>query len=246
MRKDYRTSSRRDSYRWRTLRPLNCLTFLLPLLLFFQVGMIYHDTALLAPKDLGRILGFFGGTAAYLPTLLIVAVLLIQHVFHRDPLAFQPKVLLGMAAESVLWAVPMVVLIQFTGALFGRGGALAAAGAASPTVFQRIHLAVGAGIFEEFIFRLCFVSLTLVLFVDVFSLPRDLVAAVAVLAGAVAFSLYHLPPDQIAGPDPFPWSLFLFRTAAGIYLGLLFVFRGFAVAVGAHTLYNVYMFFSLP
>ena len=242
MRQDSRTSSRRDTYRWRTHRPLNCLVFILPMLGFFQVGMFYHGTALAAPQDLGRILGFFGATARYLPSLLIVAVLALQHVTHHDRLELQPRVLAGMAVESVLWAVPLVVLLQFAGQI-AELAAPAASGGGDWTVWERIHLAVGAGIYEEFLFRLMFISLTLLLFVDVFALPKDIVAAVAIVAGAAAFGLYHFSLDEITGSNPFPWARFAFYTAAGLYLGLLFVVRGFAIAVGAHILYNSYVFF---
>jgi hypothetical protein len=33
--------------------------------------------------------------------------------------------------------------------------------------------------------------------------------------------------------------VFLFRTMAGVYFALLFQFRGFAVAAGAHACYDV-------
>jgi hypothetical protein len=242
MRQDSRSSSRRDSYRWQTHRPLNCLVFILPMLAFFQVGVFYHGTALAAPQDLGRILQFFGATARYLPSLLIFAVLVLQHVTHRDPLELQPRVLAGMAVESVLWAVPLIVLLQFTGQI----AALAAGeGGGEWTVWEKIHLAVGAGIYEEFLFRLMFISLMLLIFVDVFALPKDIVVGAAIILGSVAFSLYHFSLDEITGPDPFPWARFTFYAAAGLYLALLFVVRGFAIAVGAHILYNSYVFFRV-
>ncbi len=243
MRQDSRSSSRRDTYRWRTHRPLNCLVFILPMLAFFQVGMFYHGTALAAPQDLGRILKFFGATATYLPSVLIVAALALQHVLHRDRLELRPRVLAGMAVESILWAVPLVVLLQFA----GQVAALAAseAGGNGWTVWEKLHLAIGAGIYEEFLFRLMFISLTLLLFVDVFALPKDIVVGVAVVLGAAAFGLYHFSLDEITGSDPFPWGRFAFYTAAGLYLGLLFVVRGFAIGVGAHILYNCYVFFRV-
>jgi len=244
MRQDSRSSSRRDTYRWRTHRPLNCLVFLLPMLAFFQVGMLYHGTALAAPQDLGRILRFFGATATYLPSLLIVAVLALQHVTHHDRLELQPRVLAGMAVESVLWAIPLVVLIQFAGQV-AELAAPAAGGMRDWTFLEKLHLAVGAGIYEEFLFRLVLISLTLLIFVDVFALPKDIVVAVAVVVGAAAFSLYHFSLNEITGSDPFPWGPFAFRMAAGLYLGLLFVFRGFAIAVGTHILYNSYVFFRV-
>ena len=72
------SSRRRDSYTWQTHRPLNCLVFVLPLLLFFHIGTAHYGTSLLAPRDLGRLLRYCGATAAYLPALLILAVLFLR------------------------------------------------------------------------------------------------------------------------------------------------------------------------
>jgi len=99
---------------------------------------------------------------------------------------------------------------------------------------------VGAGIYEEFIFRMVLISLSLVVFVDVFDLHKDTVAIVSVIAAAIAFSLYHFSVKQIAELSTFPWYDFIFRAVAGVYLGSLYVFRGFGIAVGVHSIYNIY------
>ncbi len=38
----------------------------------------------------------------------------------------------------------------------------------------------------------------------------------------------------------FTWGLFMFRAAAGVCLGIVYAFRGLGIAVGAHTLWNLY------
>ena len=39
----------------------------------------------------------------------------------------------------------------------------------------------------------------------------------------------------------FAWDKFVFRAAAGTYLGAVFALRGFGIAAGAHILWNVYV-----
>lgn len=240
MRKRSDQSGLRQSYRWRTQRPLTCLVFLAPLLVLFQVGTLHYDTGLLAPKHLGQLLRSLGATGNYLPCLLVVVVLLLQHVLHRDKWRIRPRDLAGMLGESVIWAAPLVVLSQVMGELVAQ--VARDASEAGPLMrLEELLVAVGAGIYEEFLFRLVLISLVMLICVDVFGLRKDVVAAAAVLVGAALFSLYHLPVEQITGEEAFPWGTFLFRAAAGGYLGAMFVFRGFAIAVGGHIVYNVYV-----
>ena len=55
-------------------------------------------------------------------------------------------------------------------------------------------------------------------------------------ASATLFSAaHHLGPYG----QPYDNYLFLFRLAAGVYFALLYQWRGFGVAVGAHACYNL-------
>jgi hypothetical protein len=227
-----------NTYRYATHHPMNCLLFILPLLVFFQVGTAYYGTGLLAPQDLGRILKYFGATAPYLPAMLIVVVLLLQHISQRQSWHAEPKVFLGMFAESIIWMLPLVGL-SF---LSSRYPAWAVKLSPQNEQFlQQILVGVGAGIYEEFLFRLVFITLVMLLLVDVFGLKKEPVAIAGVLAGAVLFSLYHFSGGQLDQYPSFPWREFVFRAFAGLYLGWVFVFRGFAVAVGAHAFYDIYV-----
>ena len=67
----------------------------------------------------------------------------------------------------------------------------------------------------------------------------------AVVVTAAIFSLYHFSGQALGGWEGFTWGQFVFRMAAGVYLGAIYVWRGFAVAVGAHTLFDVYVVFVM-
>lgn len=223
------------------------------MLLFFQVGTAVYGTSLLAPRHLHNLLKYFGATAAYLPAVMIILVLLAQHVFQKRPKApwkIQPKVLAGMFGESILWMIPLIGLTHLTGRLAAQQASPPPAEGflshESQEFLRQLLLAVGAGIYEEFLFRLIFISLMVLVFVDIFRLRKDLLAVLAVIAGAVAFSLYHLAADQLVSMSTFPWPKFLFRAVAGIYLGMVFVYRGFGITVGAHAFYNIYVLASQP
>jgi membrane protease YdiL (CAAX protease family) len=123
-----------------------------------------------------------------------------------------------------------------TGAVTGRG---AVTGLAADLVAS-----VGAGLYEELLFRLCLLSGLAVILsraADGLSLPRMLGHALAVLLSAFAFAMFH---HVGPGAEPVTGSRVLYRAAAGILLGGLFVVRGFCVAVYCHAAYDVFYFLT--
>jgi membrane protease YdiL (CAAX protease family) len=103
---------------------------------------------------------------------------------------------------------------------------------------------LGAGIFEELVFRLVLLSLLSLLFTRMFvgfGLPKACGVLLAVASSAAAFALFHHVGE---GAPPFERPVFLFRTAAGVILGLLFAFRGLGVCVYTHTLYDVHYYLT--
>ena len=66
--------------------------------------------------------------------------------------------------------------------------------------------------------------------------------AVALVAGVGGIAFARTGSSGIAiGPfgEPFHAGRFVFRCLAGLYFALLFQFRGFGVAAGAHACYDV-------
>lgn len=229
---------RRDSYARLTHQPMNGIIFVVPLLVLFHAGSAFNRTTLFASRDLARILGVFGATAWYLPPLLVVSVLGLQHFAQRGRWRFEPRVLMAMVVESLLWALPLLAVNYLCDRLLNSGGMLAAAHSGE---FQHILLAAGAGVYEEFLFRLVLIG------VLVWALPailgprrKDLAVLIALIVSAVAFSLYHFSWGSYDSAVRFTWGLFVFRSAAGLCLGIIYAFRGLGIAVGAHTFWNLY------
>jgi membrane protease YdiL (CAAX protease family) len=110
---------------------------------------------------------------------------------------------------------------------------------ASPLV-QNLVGSLGAGIFEELVFRLGLMSLLVwaaLRACRAFELPKALGFLAAILASALMFSAFHhLWGERFARPA------FIFRTMAGVLLGLLMWLRGYGVAVYAHTMYDLHYY----
>ena len=103
---------------------------------------------------------------------------------------------------------------------------------------------LGAGIFEELVFRLGLMGALVWLglrAVRASSMPHWIAGAVAVLVSALVFAWFH----HLCG-EPYDRTRFVFRTMAGILLGLLMWSRGYGVCVYTHALYDVHYYLTQP
>lgn len=235
-----------DAYWDVTHRPLQCLIFLLPMVLAYEIGMAvaYEDVPLnqrsgLAAAQLLRwFFSLFGATGAYLPGAVLIAVLLVWHIASHHPWKFTWQSLIGMAGESVLLAIPLLFLHRWIPGL----RALAGVDVHHNSALDELLLSVGAGIYEELVFRLIAISLLNLLLIDIFGMKQVAGVALAVIISSLLFGFHHYPP---IGDDIWSTSEFAFRTAAGAYLAAVFVLRGFGLAVGCHVIYDVIAFWQL-
>lgn len=226
-------------YYYVTLRPWPSLLFILPMLLFFEVGIYMRQNGvpgggsqLVAAFLIERVIMEIGaGRFGYIfPGLAVIAILLAAHLAAKHPWKFDLFVLPGMLGESLIWAVP---LLAFNRVLYQ---ALLAGAAIHDRWLDQVIRSFGAGLYEELVFRLILITGLDILLVNIFKLNRTASRVFAVLASAALFAAQHHPP---LGADPFMLTDFMFRTAAGIYLAGLFLFRGFGIAAGCHVFYNV-------
>lgn len=235
-------------YFHRVHRPLQCLIFITPLLVIYQVGAAARAAvfASLNPQMAYRVdvrafvllkkfFEVFGAAGNYLPLLSVVAILLAMHIAYRDKWEFDPQLYLGMALESVAWAIPVFVI----GLAVYRNitpGAFATNLAAAPWQLDwatEAILSIGAGVYEELLFRLIGITLLNIIFMDVFELKISQALPLSIIISAAAFAAYHHPAE------PFTVANFAFRVAAGVYLAAVYLFRGFGIAVGAHAMYDL-------
>ena len=105
-----------------------------------------------------------------------------------------------------------------------------------------IATGIGAGIYEELIFRLVLICVLMMLFQDVFKLDHKNSIILSVLISAALFSAHHhidFLSGQLNPADPFNLTRFIFRTLAGVYFAVLFAIRGFGITAGTHAFYNI-------
>lgn len=242
------------SYWERTLWPLQSLYFLLPLLIAYEIGTLLFAPAgderlpqIYAEHMLGQFFQWFGVTGYYLPGIATVVLLLCLHFARGDPWRPEPPLYLAMLIESAVLAAPLYVF----SVMLTRGEPTMAisdtllAGGASGlpgviTMKEGMVFAVGAGIYEELLFRLIAIALLHLLLSDLLALPKGTSAGLAIAVSAIAFALYH-PFDthlmwRWTSGD---WGRFAFYTLAGLYFAAIYVYRGFGIVAAAHAIYDI-------
>lgn len=220
-------------------RPWASLLFLLPMIVLYEVGTIVFardaatglETRIIAFNLLNDFLGLFGASGRYLPALAVVAILLAWHLARRDSWSVRPGVLVGMLVESICWALPLLALAV----LMGRFLPLAGSGGASPMALMVLSL--GAGIYEELVFRLVGFAVCSFVLSDVLGVRASRTFWATLVITSVAFSLYHY-----LGWESPQLRSFVFRTIAGFFFGVLYLWRGFGIAAGCHAAYDVLVF----
>jgi hypothetical protein len=118
-------------------------------------------------------------------------------------------------------------------------------GAAIPTrrlLLTNIVTGIGAGIYEELVFRLILICLLMMLFQDVLRLSHKSSIILSVLVSAALFSAHHhivFLDGELGRVTDFNWTKFCFRAIAGVYFAILFAVRGFGITAGTHAFYDI-------
>ena len=137
--------------------------------------------------------------------------------------------LLYMLAESLLWSLGFLILMSISEkiilSILGRN-----------IIPEQFYLAIGAGIWEELLFRVGALGLCLSFLTKIIKYSGIFSAIIAIMFAAVLFSLFHY-----IGPfgDMFTYKSFYIRTWAGIFLGSLYLFRGLGITVYTHIFYDM-------
>jgi hypothetical protein len=226
--------------------PLPSLIFLLPLMIVYEVGTGYFTTAaqhgkeqqIIAFSKMQQFFNLFGATGAYMPAAALAVMLLFWHVARKDPWKVDFKTVGGMILESAVLGLPLLLLAFLVNRWFPLIGLRAMA---TPTLFtqtsigDRLIMDVGAGVYEEFLFRLVLFTVLSLIFKDILRMGDRWVFPLMVAISAILFSLYHYWSPS----EHFVFRIFAFRALAGIYFGVIFMFRGFGVTAGSHCAYDI-------
>lgn len=230
-----------STYLQSTRHPWSSFLFLVPLLAAYEGGVLWlagDQTARFrngADAWLRWALEVFGVGQVFAAPAIVVAVLLLWSWWRWADRPDDPvRTWFGMAFESGVFAFLLWQFGQNFGLIVDRLGVKLEITVQTGQA-ARVLTFIGAGIYEEVLFRLgLFVGGYFILRMIRLSAPAAVFLAAGGAAAAFA-AAHHVGPYG----EPMNPPVFVFRTIAGLYFTVLFVGRGFGVAVGAHAGYDV-------
>lgn len=183
-------------------------------------------------------IGFGGARGLLVFNLVLIAIggWLVVRDWRRHPGPLRLRVFGGMLLESaVLAAAVGIVVGTATNALLQR---LAIGQLGEMNVPTQLMISLGAGIYEELLFRVILVGALAALGARAFGWSARTAGIMAAVVGALLFSAFHY-----IGPygDPLQLGSFTFRALAGLVFSGLYLTRGFGIAAWTHALYDVYV-----
>lgn len=219
---------RMDDYKQQSCLPLQSLIFLLPMLIAYEFGALYYVDefrGIYARRIIKDSFQWLGVAGYFIPVIVLVGVLISIHIANRNKFSFRPGIYLGMGIESIALAVLLLL------------AAIIWVGKPTPVNgpwHVEMLMSLGAGVYEELVFRLVAIALLHMVFVDLFCFSERTGAVVTIALSAIIFASYHFTPS-----NPYTLKLAAFYTLAGLYLGIIYTVRGFGVAAGTHAIYDV-------
>jgi membrane protease YdiL (CAAX protease family) len=232
-------------------RPLMSLIFIAPMLVVYEVGVVLlGQPAVRSGADvwLRKLLSIAGIDQYFLLPLLTFCILLAWHHVKGDRWHVRWMVLYGMWIESIVLGAALLLLGYCQHAIVDPNSSkyFLATGNEGPGSAWLAYL--GAGIYEELLFRLILLPAIIALLCWC-GLMRGTSLVAALIVGSFFFACAHYRFDLTIGSvqilnvigDPFDIITFSFRWMAGIFFAILFLYRGFGIAAGAHALYDIFL-----
>lgn len=211
--------------------------FTLPLFFLYEVNILFlsWDDILVVRNGadflMRNILESFDIYGLYGLGLVFCLGLLVTYIFfikEDQQQEVNVNFLFIMLAESMLWSVVLYFLLfKFMVLLMNPVG---------KTILQQVTLAIGAGIYEEFLFRVLLIAGLSGILGFVFMWDKTFKNIIAVVLSGGIFSAFHFMGEY---GDFFSMELFLIRFFAGLILGVLYMYRGFGITAYTHSIYDL-------
>jgi CAAX prenyl protease-like protein len=233
--------------------PRYSLTFALPLLVAYEVlALLLSRLDLVEVRNGADVLlrhlfvGLGGryGLAVFGVVLVGGGAALVGRDVRRSG-RIRPRYFLFMAGEAITYALVFGVLAGMLTQMLLPGIALVHVGETAAAGFSpflsvpaQLMVSLGAGIYEELVFRVFLVSTLVWMGRRGFGWSHAGASAFGVVISALIFSAFHY-----IGPygDSPALASFTYRAVAGLLLSGLYLLRGFGITAWTHALYDVFL-----
>ncbi|MCS7028715.1 MAG: CPBP family glutamic-type intramembrane protease [Bacteroidia bacterium] len=218
------------------------LVFSLPLLLGYEVLIRLQNTPVVNGvanwiEQLSNLLGFWGRIVA--SALVVLLCIFAIYRDRKQGIKIKKFYMVGMMIESLIYAfllAPLVAIIFF-------GYKLIIYDEHSLGMTTQIALCLGAGFYEEFVFRFLLIGFPFVMLDNMY--PESKMYGTKLLIFAISAALFSYIHYIGTYADVFTWSSFIFRMGAGMVLGIIFLLRGFGIAAWTHAIYDILITFDV-
>ena len=237
-----------ESYWRKTRQVVYSLAFVLPMVLIYEAGVLWISPEVLARQGLtlrdgtdtlvrrgmGWLFVRLGMSGFVMTGAVVVFVLVTWQVLSRRSWRIEPGTLLGMCLECLIVGVLLLAIVSVVNRLSFASPLLGHVTAGA--FFREVVLALGAGVYEEFLFRMVLIGALAAGVRAVTQRSWTISFVAGTLIAAVLFALAHQ-----RGPlgEEFRLTMFLFRMFAALYFGMVYYLRGLGIAAGAHVVYHV-------
>jgi hypothetical protein len=213
------------------------LFLLFPLLLAYEfLAVKVNESQPIIVRNLADVLlkefiALFGANAPkYLGAILLAIILLSIFLRKSDTAPFNIRYFFAAIFEGGVYALFLgFVVQQIVGSLFAIINI-------TPGLQNQIMLSLGAGVYEELIFRVLFFRFTAETFIRLFGSSKPVAYFLAALFSSALFSYAHF-----MGPDNPAFNPFIYRFFMGLFFCLIFWARGLGIAVWTHALYDLFI-----
>ena len=243
-----------QSYLNASSAPLTCFLFTLPLFIVYHAGLWWLNNfadlrwANAVDIAIADALGRLGMAGPLLSFILVVVAFLLMHAVSgkswKPPPAYTWFL---MVLESLVLALPVFMLSRLVVKVVDYlplGLSIVDGGEEELSWRANLILSCGAGVYEEFFFRVLVMGTMLFVMSRVLHLKGRWMYVFAAVFQALLFAAsHHLPggPEEIATRAELREFLpvIAFRALAGIYFAFLYIERGFGIAAGSHACYDL-------
>jgi hypothetical protein len=208
-----------------------------PIVLSYEVGLLLlGETGVRNAADalIDQGLTAFGRPVALIVNLLVLAAFVAFSLTVVSRKATPIGLFIPVVLESALYACVLAPALMAVSRRM--------VSAPEPDgALEGLVLSLGAGFYEELVFRLGAIGGLLFLFRRTFGITSGWLALALLIASGIGFSLFH---HAGPGAEPFAARVFVMRSIAGVLLGALFILRGFGVVCYTHVIYDLLCLFS--
>ena len=233
---------------WASVRaPRYSALLALPLLGLYEVlaavtvgsgaGAVRNGADVVIKMAFTAVAGSYGGIA-FGVTLFGIGMVLVMRDIRANGRPERRWFLFMLGEAAVLSVLTGVIVGGLTAGLLRHATMLNAGPMAGFGPATQVILSLGAGIYEELLFRVVLTGALVTVGTKILRWRTGVAATVAVVVSALVFSAFHY-----VGPygDRLELASFTFRALAGVWFSGLYVLRGFGITAWTHALYDVWV-----